>query len=65
VIETPVTHVTLSASSTSTKLVGAPICPDLLEHSDLGAADNRRGQLVRAFFRILDRLLPIEGRPRG
>lgn len=32
------------------KLVSTPICPDLLEHRDLGAADCLRGRAIRGFF---------------
>ena len=35
-------------TSTSTYL-----CPDLLRLSDVGAADNWRGHVVRGFFRVL------------
>lgn len=31
----------------------APLCPDLLRLADLGEADNWRGKVVRAFFRLL------------
>lgn len=39
-------------TTTSTGTTGA-ICPDLLRLSDLGAADNWRGRVVRGFFRVL------------
>lgn len=29
------------------------ICPDLLELDDIGAADNVRGRVVRAFFWLM------------
>lgn len=35
------------------KLIGVPICPDLLTINDLGVADTWRGRLIRAFFRLL------------
>jgi len=38
---------------------GDVICPDLLCLEQLGEADNLRGRLVRAFFRLLDCWLPI------
>jgi hypothetical protein len=35
------------------KLVSVPICPDLLEHGDLGEADCMRGRVIRGFFWLL------------
>lgn len=35
------------------RLIGTPICPDLLDYSAIGAADNWRGRVVRAFFWLL------------
>ena len=35
-----------------TVVVGA-ICPDLLEYKHIGAADNWRGRVVRAFFWLM------------
>ena len=35
------------------RLIGVPICPDLLDHSALGVADNWRGRVVRAFFLLM------------
>jgi hypothetical protein len=29
------------------------LCPDLLDHAQIGAADNARGRIVRAFFWIM------------
>ena len=29
------------------------ICPDLLRYEDIGAADNLRGRVVRAFFWLM------------
>lgn len=42
-------------TSATTRLIGVPICPDLLDIDDLGEADNWRGHLVRGFFRLLGR----------
>lgn len=39
--------------SDGTKLVTVPICPDLLEHRDLGEADSMRGHLIRGFFWLM------------
>lgn len=44
-------------TSGGTRLIGVPICPDLLDHAALGAADNLRGCVVRSFFWLL-RLWP-------
>jgi hypothetical protein len=35
------------------------LCPDLLRLSQIGEADNFRGRVVRAFFRLLDVVLPV------
>lgn len=35
------------------RLVGVPVCPDLLRYEDIGAADNLRGRVIRAFFWLL------------
>lgn len=35
------------------------ICPDLLAHRHLGAADSWRGHLVRAFFLLLRVVLGV------
>lgn len=37
---------------------GGPICPDLVRLEYFGVADNLRGRIVRAFFWLLDRLMP-------
>lgn len=42
-------------------LDGHVICPDLLRLEMLGAADNLRGRIVRLFFRLLDRVMPVAG----
>lgn len=39
--------------STGVKLVSTPICPDLLEHRDLGEADCMRGRVIRGFFWLM------------
>lgn len=36
-----------------TRILVCPICPDLLDHDALGAADNLRGRAVRAFFWLM------------
>ena len=38
---------------------GHAICPDLLRLDQLGAADNMRGRVVRAFFWLLDRVWAV------
>lgn len=38
---------------------GGPICPDLARLDYFGVADNTRGRVVRAFFWLLDRLMPV------
>jgi hypothetical protein len=35
------------------RLVGVPICPDLLDHTAIGEADGWRGRIVRAFFQLM------------
>lgn len=47
-----------NVTSVHVRLVTIPICPDLLEYDMIGAADNRRGKVVRAFFWLM-RLWPI------
>ena len=42
-------------TAATTKLIGVPICPDLLSIDDLGEADTRRGRLVRLLIRCLGR----------
>lgn len=51
----PESGVYASANTTTsiTRLVGVPICPDLLDHSVLGEADGLRGRVVRGFFWLL------------
>jgi hypothetical protein len=39
--------------------LGSPLCPDLARLDWFGVADNRRGRLVRLFFRVLDRIWPV------
>lgn len=39
---------------------GHVICPDRLRGEMLGEADNLRGRVVRAFFRVLDRFMPVD-----
>ena len=40
-------------TTTLAKLVGVPICPDLLSFDDIGEADCFRGRVVRAFFWLM------------
>jgi len=47
-----------TTETTGMRLIGVPICPDLLDFSALGEADNLRGRIIRIFFRALDRILP-------
>lgn len=56
--EDPISTGTLSYTMTSTKTAGTrilvvPICPDLLDYSAIGAADNLRGKVVRLFFYVM------------
>jgi len=46
-------HGSSSNTTTLTKLVGVPICPDLLSFDELGEADNFRGRVVRTFFWLI------------
>lgn len=46
------------------KLVGIPLCPDLLTYSDIGAADTWRGRVVRVFFWVM-RWWPEPGPQKG
>jgi len=39
--------VTVTGSSTA-------ICPDLLSLRDIGVADNWRGRVIRAFFKLME-----------
>jgi hypothetical protein len=41
------------ATGTISRLIGVPICPDLLDYAAIGEADNRRGKVVRAFFWLM------------
>lgn len=45
-------------TTTGTRIVFAPICPDLLDYKMIGVADNWRGRVVRAFFWVM-RLWPV------
>src|SRR5262245_57259929 len=40
-------------TTAGTRLVSIPICPDLLDYECIGAADNLRGRVVRAFFWVM------------
>ncbi len=43
-------------TTTGVRFVGVPICPDLLQYEDIGAADTFRGRVVRLFFFVLDKV---------
>ncbi len=45
--------VTGAMTTTVSKILGVPICPDLLSIDDMGEADGWRGQLIRGFFIVL------------
>lgn len=45
------------AGSGSCTVTASAICPDLLDLDKIGEADNLRGRVVRAFFRMM-RLWP-------
>lgn len=55
--EAEVTQIWFTTDGT-TKMIGVPICPDLLEYGDIGVADNLRGRMVRAFFWFM-RVWPV------
>jgi hypothetical protein len=40
-------------TTSGTRLLSVPICPDLLDFEALGVADNWRGRVVRAFFWLM------------
>lgn len=40
-------------TTTITRMVTIPMCPDLLRYDQLGEADNLRGKVVRAFFWLM------------
>jgi hypothetical protein len=42
-----------SRTDSGVRLIGVPICPDLLDYAALGEADNWRGRIVRGFFWML------------
>jgi hypothetical protein len=42
-----------STVTTVTRLIGVPVCPDLIDWWALGEADNLRGHVVRAFFWLI------------
>lgn len=44
----------------SFKYVEVYHCPDLLEYTDIGAADNWRGRVIRGFFWVM-RAWPVKG----
>lgn len=46
-------------TSVETRMATIPLCPDLLDYELIGAADNMRGRVVRAFFWIM-RIWPTE-----
>lgn len=54
VVVTQTQHgMTTTFTTTGGKVVGVPICPDLLSYEDIGAADNARGKVIRAFFWLI------------
>jgi hypothetical protein len=57
-------NVTIAHDSTGRPMYGrtltpTAICPDRLDHTKIGEADNLRGRVVRAFF-FLMRLWPVK-----
>lgn len=46
-------HVTEICGVPVTATNGEALCPDLLRYEQIGAADNWRGRVVRAFFWLL------------
>jgi hypothetical protein len=40
-------------TTTTVRLIGVPICPDLLTIDKIGEADTWRGALIRGFFTVL------------
>ena len=46
--------------SDTTTTVSQYVCPDLLRYEQIGAADNWRGRVVRAFFWLM-RVWPAKG----
>ena len=44
----------LPGSTPSFTTTNSAICPDLLTIEQIGAADNLRGRVVRAFFRVME-----------
>jgi hypothetical protein len=51
----------LGIHNTNIKMIGVPICPDLLRYEDLGQADSLRGKALRGFLFVLDRVLRLKG----
>lgn len=41
------------STTTGVRLIGVPICPDMLRYDQIGAADGFRGHVVRAFFWLM------------
>lgn len=50
-------YLTAPPTTAATRLIGVPICPDLLDYAAIGEADRMRGRVVRAFFSLM-RLWP-------
>lgn len=42
-----------TAGTAGSRVLVCPVCPDLLDYAAIGAADNWRGRVVRAFFWIM------------
>lgn len=43
----------MSSQTYGNKMLGCPVCPDLLSIDDIGVADNLRGKVVRGFFLLI------------
>jgi hypothetical protein len=56
-----VTYTVTSTNGKPDRIIGMPICPDLLDITAIGAADNWRGRFVRGFFQMM-RLWPTATR---
>jgi hypothetical protein len=50
--------ITNQSTSNKIQIVTIPLCPDLLRYDQLGAADNLRGRVIRAFFWLM-RIWPV------
>lgn len=50
---TVTTTLDVQRSGGMTRLIGVPICPDLLRYDQIGEADGMRGRVVRLFFWLM------------